>query len=95
MGHCRGGNGVNAFGNAGQNAAGLLPIEYSPRYDIVAAMVAWVEEGRKPEKIIAAHYQDNNATLGIEFTRPLCPWPTRATYDGEGDVDSADSFSCA
>jgi len=28
------------------------------------------------------------------FTRPLCPYPTYARYDGTGDINTAESFSC-
>jgi len=93
MGHCGGGNGVNAFGNSGSAADGLDPISSSPENDIVYAMVDWVEKGRQPDIIVAAHYKDNNGTLGIEFTRPLCVYPKRAHYDG-GDQNKAASFSC-
>jgi len=27
-------------------------------------------------------------------TRPLCPWPLVARYNGSGSVDTASSFSC-
>lgn len=29
-----------------------------------------------------------------QFTRPLCPYPTYARYDGTGDINTAESFSC-
>jgi feruloyl esterase len=30
-----------------------------------------------------------------EMTRPLCPYPLVAKYDGSGDEKKAESFSCA
>lgn len=40
--------------------------------NVVAALVAWVENGTAPEQIIATKYKNNNVTEGIELTRPLC-----------------------
>lgn len=58
-------------------------------FDGLAAIVAWVEEGRAPERIVAR----GTAVLpGIE--RPLCPYPKIARYKGSGDTASAASFDC-
>ena len=70
MGHCAGGDGATAFGNSGSEE--LFPLTNTSTHDVVFAMVDWVEEGKAPEKIIAARYTNNNATLGVNFTRPLC-----------------------
>ena len=70
MGHCAGGDGATAFGNSPN--LGLFPLTNTSTHDVVFAMVDWVEEGKAPEKIIAARYTNNNATLGVNFTRPLC-----------------------
>ncbi|HEY8521584.1 MAG TPA: tannase/feruloyl esterase family alpha/beta hydrolase [Gammaproteobacteria bacterium] len=56
-------------------------------FDMLTAIQAWVEEGRAPDRIIAT----GRAFPGV--TRPLCPYPQVARYDG-GDPNSADSFSC-
>ncbi|MBN1831785.1 MAG: tannase/feruloyl esterase family alpha/beta hydrolase [Deltaproteobacteria bacterium] len=58
------------------------------RFDMLEAIMAWVEEGRAPDRIIAA----GSSFPGI--TRPLCPYPLVARYKG-GDVNNADSFVCA
>jgi hypothetical protein len=55
---------------------------------MLEAIMAWVEEGRTPDRIIAT----GQAFPGI--SRPLCPYPLVARYKG-GDVNSADSFVCA
>ncbi|WP_349294789.1 tannase/feruloyl esterase family alpha/beta hydrolase (plasmid) [Thioclava sp. 'Guangxiensis'] len=57
-------------------------------FDVLDAIVAWVEDGEAPERLIAS-----GADLGGR-TRPLCPWPTIATYDGNGPEDDASSFVC-
>jgi feruloyl esterase len=58
------------------------------RFDMLEAIMAWVEEGRTPDRILAT----GRAFPGI--TRPLCPYPLVARYRG-GDVNNADSFVCA
>jgi feruloyl esterase len=56
-------------------------------FDMLTAIQAWVEEGKAPERVVAS----GSAFPGV--TRPLCPYPKVARYDG-GDPDSAESFSC-
>ncbi len=58
-------------------------------FDAFAALVEWVENGRAPETITAS-----GGGGGGSATRPLCPYPSVATYDGTGDPDLADSFAC-
>ena len=29
-----------------------------------------------------------------QFSRPLCPYPAHARYDGKGDINDAASFDC-
>ena len=57
------------------------------QFDMLTAIVAWVENGTAPERIIAR---------GDSFpgqTRPLCASPSIARYVG-GDPHNADSFRC-
>jgi hypothetical protein len=58
-------------------------------FDAFDALVDWVETGRAPETITASRVDG-----GETATRPLCPYPTVATYDGTGDPDQAASFDC-
>jgi feruloyl esterase len=59
-------------------------------FDKIGAMEQWVEQGKTPEQIIAAH-----KTAGkIDRTRPLCPYPQVARYNGTGSIDEASNFSC-
>lgn len=58
------------------------------QFDMLAAIVAWVEQGAAPERIIAR---------GDTFpgqSRPLCAYPNVARYVG-GDTRNAKSFRCA
>ena len=66
-------------GGAGPNA-----------FDPVAALEQWVEHGRAPASIIAAHTTDGK----VDRTRPLCPYPQVARYNGTGSIDEAGSFTC-
>ena len=59
-------------------------------FDPVAALEQWVEQKRAPEQIIASHM--TNGT--VDRTRPLCPYPQVATYNGTGSIDEAANFSC-
>jgi feruloyl esterase len=59
-------------------------------FDAVGALDQWVEQGKAPEKIIAAHIA-NGVT---DRTRPLCPYPQVAKWKGAGSIDDAANFTC-
>lgn len=59
-------------------------------FDPMAALEQWVEQGRAPGSIIATHSTDGK----IDRTRPLCPYPQVAKYNGTGSIDEAGSFTC-
>ena len=59
-------------------------------FDTVTMLEQWVEQGKPPDKIIASRI-----TGGVvERTRPLCPYPQTAVYNGTGSIDEASSFAC-
>jgi feruloyl esterase len=58
-------------------------------FDAFSALVAWVEKGQAPERIVAT------GTLMPGRSRPLCPYPRQAHYIGHGSIDDAASFACA
>ena len=58
-------------------------------FDAFGALVDWVETGRAPNTITASRVEG-----GETASRPLCPYPTVATYDGTGDPDRDTSFDC-
>jgi feruloyl esterase len=89
MGHCTGGPGANAFGQQGSP-----PVPADPEHNALLALQRWVEEGVAPEAITATKYANNAPSAGVQFTRPLCPYPQTATYKGEGDPADAASFAC-
>jgi feruloyl esterase len=59
-------------------------------FDRMAAIEQWVEQGRKPTRLIASRL--TNGTL--ERTRPICVFPQVAIYNGRGDANDASSFTC-
>ena len=60
-------------------------------FDSIRALEEWVETGKAPDRIIASHIRDGKT----DRTRPLCPYPQRATYKGTGSTDDAANFSCS
>ena len=59
-------------------------------FDKVSLLERWVEKGEAPARVIAAH-----STAGkVDRTRPLCPYPQIARYNGAGSIDQASNFTC-
>lgn len=59
-------------------------------FDKMKTMEEWVEKGTAPKRIVASH-----RTNGVvDKTRPLCPYPQVAKYNGSGDTKDAANFSC-
>jgi feruloyl esterase len=69
-------------------------------FDPLAAIVAWVESGATPERIVATARASNTALTAVTpaipagRTRPLCPFPAHAAYSGNGNVDDAANCTC-
>ena len=51
----------------------------------------WVEKGKAPETILA---QTKNRSGEVARSRPLCPYPQTAIYNGSGSTDDAGNFHC-
>jgi feruloyl esterase len=59
-------------------------------FDKAAALDDWIESGRRPASIAAAH-----VVAGVvDRTRPLCSYPASAHYVGTGSTDEAQNFRC-
>jgi hypothetical protein len=58
-------------------------------WDGLGALVDWVEKGQAPQKIVAT-----GTSVFPGRSRPLCPYPQYAHYDGRGNPEDAASFSC-
>jgi hypothetical protein len=72
------------------------------QFDMLTPLVNWVERGAAPQQVVASARGAGNAGgvnadvpagWAANRTRPLCPFPKVATYQG-GSLESADSFSC-
>jgi pimeloyl-ACP methyl ester carboxylesterase len=73
---------------------GVLHCGGGPGPDTVdwpAIIADWVEQGRPPDRIVARKLDAGGA---VTRSRPLCPYPQRAVYDGMGSADAAESFAC-
>jgi Tannase and feruloyl esterase len=78
MRHCGNGPGPNLFGES-----------------MLTALQNWVEDGVAPSAIIATKYKtDGSPASGVVSTRPLCPYPQVARYNGTGSTDEAGNFTC-
>lgn len=73
------------------------------QFDMLSALVNWVEKGQAPDSVVASARGAGNAggvntelpaSWSATRTRPLCAYPKVARYKGTGDVESASSFSC-
>lgn len=60
-------------------------------HDALALLEAWVERGEAPERLITSKLGPDRQPA---MTRPACPYPQVAVYDGAGDPNDAGSFSC-
>ena len=64
-------------------------------FNMTTALTDWVERGKAPEMILAAHLPDEpTGPHGPDRTRPLCAYPRVAKYKGTGSTDEAASFAC-
>ena len=59
-------------------------------FDMLTVLENWIEKGVEPGAVIASRTVDGKVTR----TRPLCPHPQVAKYNGSGSVDEASSFTC-
>ena len=89
VGHCTGGPGPNAFGISGQPA-----VADDAEHSLIAALDRWVTTGQAPARVIATKYVNDDPAQGVATTRPLCPYPQVALYDGHGNSNDAGSFRC-
>jgi len=85
--HCGGSTGPSSIGGGMPEP----PAAYRDAdHHVVSAVIKWVEQGIAPDQIIATRFSGPNLVL----SRPVCPWPAQAVYNGTGDVNVASSFHC-
>jgi len=60
-------------------------------FDPLAKVIPWVEQGKAPEAITALQLEGGK----VLRSRPLCPYPQVARYQGQGSKDDAGNFRCS
>ena len=58
------------------------------RYIVQGTLEEWVTTGSAPTNLVTTD-------KGNERTRSMCEYPTWPIYNGSGDVDVAESYSCS
>jgi feruloyl esterase len=87
MQHCGGGDGPSFFGQTGTGQGDAT-------HNVEKALEHWVEEGVAPKQIVAAKLKGGANPPSVERTRPLCPYPQTAHWNGSGSTDDAANFVC-
>ena len=59
-------------------------------FDALTSLEQWVEQGQAPARILASHSTNDV----VDRTRPLCPYPQLAQFNGTGSIDDARNFVC-
>ena len=59
-------------------------------FDMMAPLRLWVETNQAPVRIEASRLRMGK----VDRTRPLCPYPQTAVYQGSGSTDDAANFAC-
>ncbi|EGY00149.1 hypothetical protein AZA_89723 [Nitrospirillum viridazoti Y2] len=90
--HCGGGPGPDAF-NSALGGTPQPPIG-GPGDDLFASLVDWANGGRAPDRVIATKFAMGDPKT-IQLQRPLCAYPQKASYDGRGSTNAAESFVCS
>jgi hypothetical protein len=62
--------------------------------DWATAIDDWVEKGKAPDRVIARKRAGVGAAATVVRTRPLCPYPQHAVYNGTGSIDEVANFVC-
>lgn len=58
--------------------------------NLFGVLVDWVENNRAPDSILST----NSSGGVVTRSRPMCPWPQTAIYNGSGDPNKTESFRC-
>ncbi|PVH81810.1 feruloyl esteras-like protein B precursor [Cadophora sp. DSE1049] len=88
-------NGGGQAFNLGDTVTGVPGFEEGGgRFDVLKAVMRWVEEGVEPEELVATKWVDDDVRKGVRRQRKICPYPQTAVWDGVGDVDGEGSWGC-
>jgi feruloyl esterase len=61
------------------------------RADFLNGLEQWRESGKAPDQIVASRTRNGQT----DMTRPLCPYPQIAKWNGSGSTDDAKNFVCS
>jgi feruloyl esterase len=65
-------------------------------FDTLGVIDRWASDGKAPDAIVATRMPGPPGAPALPpMSRPLCPFPQVATYEGSGSTDEAASFMCA
>jgi feruloyl esterase len=56
----------------------------------IRAIERWRESDIAPDRLVASHHTANE----VDMTRPLCPYPEVAQFQGTGSTNDAANFAC-
>ena len=59
-------------------------------YDMQTVLEDWIERGIVPERVVGSR----QVSGVVDRTRPFCPYPQVAVYNGKGDTNDAANFTC-
>jgi feruloyl esterase len=90
MAHCGGGPGPSSFFGGFAPSLAKPQLNTDAEHDVLSALIQWVEKGVAPDHIVAAHMTNDS----IDRTRPLCPYPKVARWNGIGTSEDAKNFTC-
>jgi hypothetical protein len=82
---------VNHVG-VGKSAKGVQLPQYE---DFLTILQDWVEKGIAPPEPVIQTLKDTKAPFTVIRSRPLCRYPKYPHYNGGGDPDKAESYTCA
>jgi feruloyl esterase len=58
------------------------------QFDMLTPLIDWVEKGEAPQSVVAT------GPSAPGESRPLCPYPAHAHYDGKGNAHDAANYVC-
>ena len=87
LGHGSGGVGFQEIGNLG----GIPNVPIDEEHDVLCSMMAWVEKGVAPERLLPVAFVDGKFTNPVSHERPIYPYPYETEYVG-GDIKDVGSF---
>jgi feruloyl esterase len=88
MSHCAGGPGPWIFNSDPEGAV------LDQTAGLVDQLIAWVETNQAPDTILGTKYVNDTGPLGIEFQRPICPYPSGAVFTGTGNWTQPQNWVC-